>query len=84
MIRAVPGIRPQRAGAGAAYGVPGRFRGGARLGQGIAAGSYYWVLYGIGAVIGPLLSGHLADRAGFAAALRAAFLIEAVAVALPP
>lgn len=53
------------------------------LGQGIATGSYYWVLYGIGAVIGPLLTGHLADRAGFAAALRAAFLIEAVAVALP-
>ncbi|MGY3494767.1 MULTISPECIES: YbfB/YjiJ family MFS transporter [unclassified Bradyrhizobium] len=53
------------------------------LGQGIAAGSHYWVLYGIGAVIGPLLTGHLADRAGFAAALRAAFLIEAVAVALP-
>lgn len=53
------------------------------LGQGIAAGSYYWVLYGIGAVVGPLLTGHLADRAGFAAALRAAFLIEAVAVALP-
>ncbi|MBR0937000.1 YbfB/YjiJ family MFS transporter [Bradyrhizobium jicamae] len=53
------------------------------LGQGISAGSYYWVLYGLGAVIGPLLSGHLADRAGFAAALRAAFLIEAVAVAIP-
>ncbi|OKO74534.1 hypothetical protein AC628_22325 [Bradyrhizobium sp. NAS96.2] len=53
------------------------------LGQGIAAGSYYWVLYGIGAVVGPLLTGHLADRAGFAAALRAAFLTEAVAVALP-
>ncbi|MHC6156176.1 YbfB/YjiJ family MFS transporter [Bradyrhizobium elkanii] len=53
------------------------------LGQGIAAGSQYWVLYGIGAVVGPLLTGHLADRAGFAAALRAAFLIEAVAVALP-
>ncbi|WP_249136801.1 YbfB/YjiJ family MFS transporter [Bradyrhizobium tropiciagri] len=53
------------------------------LGQGIAAGSYYWVLYGIGAVVGPLLTGHLADRSGFAAALRAAFLIEAIAVALP-
>lgn len=53
------------------------------LGQGIAAGSYYWVLYGIGAVVGPLLTGHLADRAGFAAALRAAFLVEAVAVAMP-
>ncbi|MHC2333341.1 YbfB/YjiJ family MFS transporter [Bradyrhizobium sp. USDA 4454] len=53
------------------------------LGHGIAAGSYYWVLYGLGAVVGPLLTGHLADRAGFAAALRVAFLIEAVAVAMP-
>ena len=53
------------------------------LGQGIAAGSYYWVLYGIGAIVGPLLTGHLADRAGFGPALRVAFLIEAIAVALP-
>jgi predicted MFS family arabinose efflux permease len=53
------------------------------LGQGIAAGSYYWVLYGLGAVVGPLLTGHLADRSGFAAALRAGFLVEAVAVAIP-
>ncbi|KWV46494.1 hypothetical protein AS156_01505 [Bradyrhizobium macuxiense] len=53
------------------------------LGQGIAAGSHYWVLYGLGAVVGPLLAGHLADRSGFAAALRVAFLIEAMAVALP-
>ncbi|MEN3349190.1 MAG: hypothetical protein V7632_2825 [Bradyrhizobium sp.] len=53
------------------------------LGQGIAAGSHYWVLYGIGAVVGPLLTGHLADRAGFAAALRVSFLIEAVAVVIP-
>ena len=53
------------------------------LGQGIAAGSRYWVLYGLGAIVGPLLTGHLADRAGFAAALRVSFLVEAVAVALP-
>ncbi len=53
------------------------------LGQGIAAGSAYWVLYGLGAIVGPLLTGHLADRAGFGPALRAAFLIQAVAVALP-
>jgi predicted MFS family arabinose efflux permease len=53
------------------------------LGQGIAAGSYYWVLYGLGAVVGPLLTGHLADRAGFAAALRVAFLVEAITVAMP-
>jgi predicted MFS family arabinose efflux permease len=53
------------------------------LGQGIAAGSQYWVLYGLGAVIGPLLAGHLGDRAGFGPALRLSFLVEAVAILLP-
>jgi predicted MFS family arabinose efflux permease len=53
------------------------------LGQGISAGSHYWVLYGLGATIGPLLTGHLADRAGFAPALRVAFLVEAIAILLP-
>jgi predicted MFS family arabinose efflux permease len=53
------------------------------LGQGIAAGSRYWVLYGLGAIIGPLVTGHLGDRSGFGPALRAAFLIEAAAVLLP-
>ena len=53
------------------------------LGQGLDAGAEYWVLFGLGAIVGPLLSGHLADRVGFAPALRLAFLIEAFAVALP-
>ena len=53
------------------------------LGQGIDAGSQYWVLYGLGAVAGPLLTGHLADRAGFGPALRIAFLVQALAAALP-
>ncbi len=53
------------------------------LGQGISAGSHYWVLYGIGATVGPLLTGHLADRAGFAPALRVAFLVEGIAILLP-
>ncbi|MBR1130008.1 MFS transporter [Bradyrhizobium iriomotense] len=53
------------------------------LGQGIAAGSRYWVLYGLGAIVGPLATGHLGDRSGFGPALRAAFLIEAAAVLLP-
>ena len=53
------------------------------LGQGIAAGSRYWVLYGLGAILGPLVTGHLGDRAGSGPALRAAFLIEAAAVLLP-
>ncbi|MGX1324253.1 MFS family permease [Bradyrhizobium sp. USDA 377] len=53
------------------------------LSQGIAAGSRYWVLYGLGAIVGPLVTGHLGDRSGFGPALRAAFLIEAAAVLLP-
>jgi predicted MFS family arabinose efflux permease len=53
------------------------------LGQGIQVGAEYWVLFGLGATFGPILAGHLADRAGFGAALRLAFLLEAIAVAIP-
>jgi predicted MFS family arabinose efflux permease len=53
------------------------------LGQGLATGAQYWVLFGLGAIVGPILSGHLADRTGFGPALRLAYLIQAVAVALP-
>jgi MFS family permease len=52
------------------------------LGQGILAASQYWVLYGIGAIAGPLVTGHLADRAGFGPALRVAFLVQAIAIVL--
>ncbi|MDE2515718.1 MAG: YbfB/YjiJ family MFS transporter [Rhodospirillales bacterium] len=53
------------------------------LHQGVAAGAGYWVLFGIGATCGPVLAGHIADRIGFGTTLRLAFVIEAVAVALP-
>jgi MFS family permease len=53
------------------------------LGQGITVGSQYWVYYGLGATVGPLITGYLADKAGFAPALRASFLVQAVAVFLP-
>ena len=53
------------------------------LGQGIHAGARYWVLFGLGAVAGPVLAGLLADRVGFGPALRLALLIQAAAVALP-
>lgn len=53
------------------------------LGNGVDAGAQYWVLYGLGAIAGPLLSGHLADRAGFGRALRVALALQLVAVLLP-
>lgn len=53
------------------------------LGQGLEVGAQYWVLFGLGAIVGPVLSGHLADRIGFGSALRLAFVIQAVAVLIP-
>jgi len=53
------------------------------LGEGVEIGARFWVLFGIGATVGPVLAGHLADRIGFGAALRLSFTIEAVAVAIP-
>jgi predicted MFS family arabinose efflux permease len=53
------------------------------LHHGVQVGAYYWVLFGLGALVGPVLTGHLADRVGFGRALRLGFLTEAVAVALP-
>ncbi|MGH7188314.1 MAG: YbfB/YjiJ family MFS transporter [Acetobacteraceae bacterium] len=50
------------------------------LGKGLGVGSEYWILFGVSAAIGPVVTGHLADRIGFRLALRAAFLIEAAAV----
>jgi predicted MFS family arabinose efflux permease len=52
------------------------------LGQGLAAGARYWVVFGLGAVAGPILAGCLADRVGFRAALRLAFLAQALAIGL--
>lgn len=53
------------------------------LGQGLQVGAQYWVLFGIGATVGPVLAGALADRIGFGRALRLAFTLQAVGVAIP-
>jgi predicted MFS family arabinose efflux permease len=51
------------------------------LGEGLEAGARYWVLFGLGAAVGPVLTGYLADRIGFGPALRLAFLVQAAGVA---
>jgi predicted MFS family arabinose efflux permease len=53
------------------------------LGRGLQIGALCWVVFGAGAVAGPLIAGHLGDRIGFRATLRCALAIEAAAVALP-
>ncbi|GAB0112863.1 YbfB/YjiJ family MFS transporter [Acidisoma sp. C75] len=53
------------------------------LGRGEAAGAAYWVLFGIGAMAGPILVGHIGDRIGFRIAMRGAFVIEIGAILLP-
>ena len=52
------------------------------LGQGLAIGARYWVLFGIGALIGPSIAGHLGDRLGFGLAVRLALVVQAVCVGL--
>ncbi|MEK6420278.1 MAG: YbfB/YjiJ family MFS transporter [Burkholderia gladioli] len=53
------------------------------LGQSLQVGAQYWVLFGIGATLGPVLAGALADRIGFGNALRLAFVLEIGGVAIP-
>ena len=53
------------------------------LGRGLQEGAEYWVLFGLGAMAGPILTGHLADRIGSGPALRLVFFIEALMVAIP-
>jgi predicted MFS family arabinose efflux permease len=53
------------------------------LGRGIASGARIWVIYGIGALIGPVLTGRLADGVGFDRALRLTYVVQAVAVIVP-
>ncbi|WP_443112251.1 YbfB/YjiJ family MFS transporter [Cupriavidus sp. IDO] len=52
------------------------------LGRGASVGAGYWVLYGVAAIAGPLVSGFAADRVGFRAAYRGALLLQGLAVAL--
>ena len=51
------------------------------LGQGLAVGAGYWVIFGLAAMLGPVAAGLLADRIGFARALSLGFLLQAGCIA---
>ncbi|HUH84227.1 MAG TPA: YbfB/YjiJ family MFS transporter [Stellaceae bacterium] len=50
------------------------------LGEGLATGARYWVLFGVGAALGPTLAGHVADAIGFRRALRLLLVLSAALV----
>jgi predicted MFS family arabinose efflux permease len=53
------------------------------LHRGLAAGAAAWVVFGLGATVGPIACGYVADRIGFRATLRLAFIVQAAAALLP-
>lgn len=53
------------------------------LGEGLASATQYWVLFGLGAVVGPLIAGRAADKWGARATLIAALAGQLVSIALP-
>lgn len=42
-------------------------------------GAIYWILYGVAAILGPVLCGFAADRIGFRSSYRVALLLQAIA-----
>ncbi|MFZ6647726.1 YbfB/YjiJ family MFS transporter [Undibacterium sp. TJN25] len=50
------------------------------LGAGTHLGSLFWILYGVGAMLGPPLYGFLVDRIGARAAVRLLVLLQALAI----
>lgn len=53
------------------------------LGLSLADGGFYWAMFGLGAAIGPMLTGTLADWLGLKRCLVAGFVIKAAAALLP-
>lgn len=52
------------------------------LGLSTHAGAVIWVMYGVGAILGPVIYGFLADRLGARTSIRVVLAVQAVAVAL--
>lgn len=53
------------------------------LDYGLQAASLFWVLFGLGALIGPICAGRLGDQIGFHSALGVILAIEVFVVGLP-
>lgn len=53
------------------------------LSEGLDVGGRYWIMFGIGALVGPVLAGRVADFIGFASALRCALILQILCIALP-
>ncbi|MGM3188978.1 YbfB/YjiJ family MFS transporter, partial [Musicola paradisiaca] len=49
----------------------------------LSSGGFFWATFGVGAVIGPLITGNLGDRFGLKRSLCIAFSLKALGVALP-
>jgi MFS family permease len=52
-------------------------------GRSLAMGGFMWSMFGLGAAIGPLLTGSLADKFGLRRCLIAGFALKALAAAMP-
>ncbi|HEY9022816.1 MAG TPA: YbfB/YjiJ family MFS transporter, partial [Burkholderiaceae bacterium] len=53
------------------------------LGLPLATGGFFWSMFGLGAAIGPMLTGSLADAFGLKRSLVAGFVLKAFAAILP-
>ncbi len=52
------------------------------LNKGLDVGAFYWVIFGLGAMLGPVTAGYVADRIGSLWALRLGYVLQAVFVGL--
>jgi len=50
---------------------------------GIEQGTRFWILLGLAAAVGPIITGYVADKIGFAKSIRISLLVKAVGVVLP-
>jgi MFS family permease len=53
------------------------------LGMPLATGGFYWAMFGLGAAVGPMLTGTLADAFGLKRCLIGGFAIKALSAVLP-